>query len=126
MSAATDIYGELLLDLYKHPLNKQTLSDFDVSQKEHNPLCGDTVELFIKWNKNGTVENVGWQGEGCAISQAASSLLTEETKNKTKIEIKNITSEKILEMLGLQNLNPTRLRCATLSLECLKSIIHNS
>lgn len=117
------LYHEVLLDLYKHPLNKQILSDFDVQHKENNPLCGDTVEIFIKWGKNDTVAEVGWQGNGCAISQASSSLLTEEVKGKSKTDIKKITNEQVLEMLGLEKLNPTRLRCATLCLETIKKML---
>lgn len=116
------LYTDVLLDLYRYPLNKQTLKNFDASATVHNPLCGDTVEVFIKFSKAGTVAAVGWQGEGCAISQASSSLVTDFIKNKKKSEIKKISKEKMLEMLGLESLNPTRLRCALLCTEALKQI----
>lgn len=118
----SNLYTDILLDLYRHPLNKTALNDFDVSQKETNPLCGDEVEIFIKFDEHDTVTAIGWQGEGCAISQAAASLVTDTLKGKKKQEIRNITKEEVLQMLGLENLNPTRLRCALLALECLKKL----
>ena len=114
-----ELYHEIILDLYKHPLNKTALADFDVQHKEHNPLCGDVVELFLKFDKN-KISQVGWQGDGCAISQASTSLLTDAIKGKTKTALKKITKDDVLEQLGLTNLNPTRLRCALLCLEALK------
>ncbi len=116
------LYTDILLDLYRHPLNKTILSDFDVRHKETNPLCGDEIEVFIKFDENGTVSAIGWTGEGCAISQAAASLMTESVKEKNKEHIEKITSDEVLKMLGLQNLNPTRMRCALLALECLKNL----
>lgn len=118
-----ELYQEILLDLYKHPLNKKVLSEFDVRHQEHNPLCGDTVELFVKLNSSGVITDISWQGDGCAISQAATSLLTDYVKNKDTRATKEMTSDTIIEMLGLSNLNPTRLRCATLSLKALQKIV---
>ncbi len=114
------IYQELILDLNRNPLNKQKLSDFDVCVKESNPLCGDQAELFIKYDNNGKVENVGFQGNGCAVSQAALSVLTEQIKGKTKDEILALTPNDLQSLLGLQNLNPTRLRCLSLGLKALQ------
>ncbi len=116
------LYTDILLDLYRHPLNKQTLSDFDIRHKETNPLCGDEVEIFIKFGDDGTVSAVGWSGEGCAVSQAGASLVTEHIKTMNKEQIEKITKEEILGMLGLEKLNPTRMRCALLTFECLKKI----
>ncbi len=116
------IYHELLLDLYKHPLNKRVLPDCDARQTEHNPSCGDTIEVCVKWDTNNAVKAVAWQGDGCAVSQAAASILTEKIKGKKRNAIKKISNQKMLQLLGLKNLNPTRLRCATLCLETLKKI----
>lgn len=118
-----NLYTEILLDLYRHPLNKTTLSAFDAHHKETNPLCGDEVEIFIKFDKGDTVSAVGWAGEGCAISQASTSLLTDLMKNKSKTELQKISNEEILRLLSLEKLNPTRLRCALLGLECLKKCL---
>lgn len=116
------LYHEILLDLYKHPLHKTKPAHFDVHHKEHNPLCGDVVELFVAFDGN-KITDIGWQGDGCAISQASTSLLTDAVKGKTKKQAATITKETVLENLGLTNLNPTRLRCALLCLEALKKTI---
>jgi nitrogen fixation NifU-like protein len=118
-----DLYRETILELYRNPKNKKILDDFNAYQKEHNPLCGDEVELFLKFDTENKLRDIGFQGEGCAISQAGISLLTEYIKNKTKEELKTITGEQVLVMLGLKNLNPTRLRCALLGLKTLQKAL---
>lgn len=118
-----DLYSDILLDLYRHPLNKKALANFDVRRLENNPLCGDKIEIFIKFDKRGKVADIGWEGDGCAISQASASLLTDYLKDKTKAEIKKINSKKMLEMLGIKKLNPTRLRCATISLKAAQTCL---
>ncbi len=115
-----EVYKELILELNRHPLNKKKLSDFDVRHKETNPLCGDEIELFIKFDANDKVADVGFQGAGCAITQASASLLTDYIKGKSRAELKNITAETMTEMLGLPQLNPTRLRCLLLALKALQ------
>ena len=114
------LYQELILELNRHPMNKLALADFDVKHKENNPLCGDQVELFIKFGKDDRVSEVGYQGDGCAISQAAVSLLTDHIKGKTKTEMLALTKDDILKLLGLTDLNPARLRCALLGLKALQ------
>jgi nitrogen fixation NifU-like protein len=123
METDQELYSELLLDLYRHPLNKKKLVDFDANFSEFNPLCGDRVELFLKFNADGKLADIGFQGEGCAISQASVSLLTEHVKGKTKEEIQAITAESLLNLLGLKNLNPTRLRCALLGLKTIQQSV---
>jgi nitrogen fixation NifU-like protein len=118
-----ELYRETILELYRNPKNKKILEDFTVYQKENNPLCGDEVELFLKFDTNGKLIDIGFQGEGCAISQAGVSMLTEFIKGKTEKELQTITGEDVLLMLGLQNLNPTRLRCALLGLKTLQKAL---
>ena len=113
------LYHELILDLNRHPLNKKELKKFDWRSRAHNPLCGDTVEISIKFNKN-KISEIAWQGEGCAISTASASLITDYLKNKNKSEIKKLNQTKVLELLGLSEINPTRMRCALLSLTALQ------
>ncbi len=113
-----DLYHELILDLNRRPLNKTKLTDFDYNHEEHNLLCGDTIEIFIKFDGN-KIADIAWQGEGCAISTASASLLTDYLKNKNKSEIKKIDQARVLKLLGLKKINPTRLRCAMLALKCL-------
>lgn len=117
-----EIYKEIILDLYRNPLNKKALLDYDVKQKELNPTCGDEIEIFIKFSKDGTIENIGYQGQGCAISQAAVSLLTEKVKGKTKEEIKNMTEKDILNLLQIP-ISHTRIKCATLGIKTLQKCI---
>src|SRR3989338_10944769 len=117
-----NLYHEALLDIYKHPLNKQALADFSIQHKEINSTCGDEVEIFIKL-ENDRVTKIGWQGTSCAISQAGASLTTDAVKGKTAAEIRAMTPETVLTLLGLPNLNPTRLRCALLALEALKKAL---
>ena len=120
-----NLYSDILLDLYKHPLNKQTLTDADLQYKLNNPVCGDQVELFIKFDENGTVKAVGWEGNGCSISQVGASLLTDHLKGKTKNELKKITSNEVTQLINL-NLNPTRLRCLLLTFEALQKSLQAS
>ena len=120
METNDELYSELLLELYRHPFNKKKLADFDANFSEYNPLCGDRVELFLKFDAGDRLTDVGFQGEGCAISEAATSLLTEHIKGKTRSEIENLSSAALLELLGLKNLNPTRLRCALLGLKAMQ------
>ena len=114
-----NLYHELLLDLYRHPLNKKIPESYDWRHKEFNPLCGEEVELFLKYDGEKLVE-IGWQGDGCALSQAGASVLTETAKGKNKTELAEMKADYILEQLGLANLNPTRQRCALLALKTLQ------
>jgi nitrogen fixation NifU-like protein len=117
------LYHELILELNRNPLNKKILADFNAYQKEQNPLCGDEVELFLKFDEQNVLIDVGFQGEGCAISQAGVAMLTKHILGKTKDELQNITGEQLLAMLGLTNLNPTRMRCALLGLKTMQKAL---
>lgn len=113
------LYQQYILDLNRQPHNKQALADFDIKHHETNPLCSDEIDVYIKFGNDGRVVAVGYTGEGCAISQAASSLLTDHIKGQTKEEINTISKDALLKMLGLPNIAPARLGCATL---CLKAL----
>lgn len=115
------LYTDLLLDLARHPRNKNTLVEFDVRQHLKNPLCSDEIDVFIKFDKKNKVADVGWVGEGCAVSTAGSSLVTDYVKGKNKTEIKNISAEKVLELMGLPNISPARVGCATLCLKAMQN-----
>jgi nitrogen fixation NifU-like protein len=112
-----------ILDHFHDPENYGVLENANRHVVEHNPLCGDKLELFLI-EKDGVVTEVKFTGEGCAISQAAMSMLTDELKGKTFEELKKITKEDIIEMLGIE-LSPTRLKCALLSLQALSNAIRD-
>ena len=88
-----------------------------MKHKEYNPLCGDEVTVYLNI-KNGTVKDVGWTGQGCAISQAAMSMLSEKIKNMPVTEVKKITKEDILALLGIP-ISYTRMKCAIVSLKVI-------
>lgn len=111
------LYKEFILDLYKNPLNRRFMSGYQASATESNPTCGDVIHIFLKY-ENGKIVDVSHQGQGCAISQAAVSLLTEEVKGKTKEEILKLTEKDIIDMLGIEISN-NRIKCATLGLKAL-------
>jgi nitrogen fixation NifU-like protein len=114
------IYREQIIDLYDNPLNFGRLDPADFVYEEDNPLCGDVIEISVKLDDSNRVIDVMWQGQGCAISQASASLLTEEIKGKTLDEIKEFSKEELLDLLGIQ-LSMTRIKCALLSLKVLKA-----
>jgi nitrogen fixation protein NifU and related proteins len=119
---AREMYKEHILDLYKHPLNFGHLEYATHKERKHNPLCGDdiTIELMIKDDK---VEDVKFSGKGCAISMASASLLTDAIKGKTVSEVKEFTSEELIELLEIP-IGPVRVKCALLSLEVAHKAIH--
>ena len=115
-----NIYREQIIDLYEHPLNYGSVEQPDFSYEEDNPLCGDVVRIDVRLDEEQHVTEVAWSGDGCAISQASASLLTEEIKGKTLAEIKAFTSEELLELVGVP-LSMARVKCALLSLKVLKA-----
>ena len=114
-----DIYREQIIDLYEHPLNYGELETADFSYEEDNPLCGDIIRVAVKLDAQNRVAQVAWQGEGCAISQASASLLTEEIKGMTLTDLKNFPSDRLLELVGVP-LSMARRKCALLSLKVVQ------
>ena len=116
------MYQENILDHYKNPRNFGKIENASVHHHEYNPLCGDEIEMFLVLDENRKVVDVKFNGHGCAISQASASMLTEQIKGKNIDELKKMTKENILEMLGIP-ISPVRLKCALLSLDTLKNSI---
>lgn len=114
------IYKENILDHYKHPRNKRIIENA-VTYKDLNPLCGDTIQVFLVI-KNGEVEDIAFQGKGCAISQAAMSMLTEELKGKNLEEINRLQRDDILSLLNIP-IGPVRMKCAMLGLRTTQKAI---
>lgn len=114
------IYREQIIDLYEHPLNHGEMADPDFTYEEDNPLCGDVIRISVRLDEDGRVADVAWQGDGCAISQAAASLLTEEIKGMTLEEVRTFDKDTLLELVGVP-LSMARVKCALLSLKVLKA-----
>jgi nitrogen fixation NifU-like protein len=110
---------EYILDHYKNPRNYGTLPEPDISHEEGNPSCGDVIRIDLRVRDNRVVE-ARFSGKGCAISQAAASILTEMIVDKSLDEIKAITKDDMLSALGI-TISPIRFKCATLALKVLKS-----
>jgi nitrogen fixation protein NifU and related proteins len=118
----SEIYREMILDHYKNPVNSGVVPNAHVVTKEYNPSCGDVVEIQIKFN-DGKIDEIKFQGQGCAINQASVDILIDLVKNKTIQEVKDITQEKFLKVLGIE-LSPLRLKCALLGLKTLKMAVY--
>lgn len=115
-----DFYRELIVEHYKNPAYKGTLDPHDYSYEDENPLCGDHIRVDLRVDENGIVSEALFSGHGCAISQASADLLMETIVGKPLSEVKNMTKETVLDLLGIE-LGPVRLKCALLSLKVLKA-----
>jgi nitrogen fixation NifU-like protein len=119
-----DMYTENILDLFKNPKNKGTLENPTHENSRNNPLCGDeiTIQLITKEDK---IKEVKFSGQGCAISQASSSMLTDKIKEMSIQDVKSLNKDDILEMLHIP-ISPGRLKCALLSLDTLRGALENA
>lgn len=113
-----DFYRQNILDHYQNPRNWGTLPAPDITAEDANPLCGDRLRMDLTV-KDGRIEEVRFTGQGCSISRAAASMLSEAIEGKTVEEVKKIGREDVIEMLGIE-LGPVRLKCALLALKTLK------
>jgi nitrogen fixation NifU-like protein len=113
-----DLYAEDIITHYEHPHNKGKLKDVSVSMHNENALCGDSLTMYLRI-KNDIVEEVKFEGDGCAISVAAASMLTDSIKGKSLKEIEEMDVHSIFKIIGFDP-GPARLKCATLSLRTLK------
>jgi len=118
-----DLYRELIIDRYKNPLYRGTLDPNDITFQDDNPLCGDHIQIDLRVNGDGRVQEGTFDGHGCAISQASADLLVESIMGKTLEEVKQLTKQDVLDLLGIE-LGPVRLKCALLSLKVLKAGVY--
>ena len=125
MSEFDQLYRELILDHYKNPRNHGLLEPADAQAEGQNPLCGDEIAVSVRLGGDHTIEEVGFAGRGCAISQAATSMLTDLVKGRTAEEVAAMPKEELLDELGIP-LTPVRLKCAILGLGVLKLALHKS
>jgi nitrogen fixation NifU-like protein len=126
MSEMEQMYREVILDHYKSPRGHGLIENADAQAEGQNPLCGDEVTISVKFAADGeTIESIGFEGRGCAISQAATSMLTELVQGRTATEIAALPKEELLEEIGIP-LTPIRLKCAILGLGVLKVALHKA
>jgi len=118
-----DVYKELVLDHYRHPRNYGDLPDANARAKDSNILCGDTIEMQLRLKQN-RIEDVKFRGQGCAISLASASMLTEFSKGKPVSEVKKLGKKEIIKLLGADP-GLTRIECALLGLKVLKMAIYD-
>jgi len=116
-----DLYAENILDHYRNPRGKTLLSSPTVEHEEINLACGDVITLQLRI-EDGIVCEVGWDGIGCAISQAGMSMLADEIIGKTLIELDSLSSDDIHTLLGIP-ITPRRLKCALLCLDTMKNAL---
>jgi nitrogen fixation NifU-like protein len=125
LSEFEQLYRELILDHYKSPRNHGVLDPADARAEGQNPLCGDEVTVSVRFGPDDRIEAIGFEGRGCAISQAATSMLTELVKGKTADEVASMPKDALLDEIGIP-LTPVRLKCALLGLGVLKVALHKA
>jgi len=115
-----ELYREQILEHYKRPHNFGCLEAPDLEFEDTNPFCGDEQHVTIRLDEDDRVEEVAFEGQGCAISTAATSLLTDELRGKSRQELLRLPKEFVLDLLGIE-ISATRMKCAMLGLKVVKS-----
>jgi nitrogen fixation protein NifU and related proteins len=122
-----DLYREVILDHYKNPRGHGVIEDADAEAEGVNPLCGDEVAIYVAFEGDGeTIDEVKFSGRGCAISQAATSMLTEMVQGRTASEVGELSKDELLEEVGIPQMSPIRIKCALLGLGVLKVALHRA
>jgi len=141
-----ELYQQIILDHGKNPRNLRKTENYNKDAKGYNPLCGDKVHIYLKLNENKKVEDISFEGQGCAISMASASIMTDLVKGKEEFEVKEIANDfldmikekdelnnnilheddktKLMCLSGVKQY-PMRVKCATLSWHTLTSAINN-
>jgi nitrogen fixation NifU-like protein len=120
------LYREVILDHYKNPRGHGVIEDADAEAEGQNPLCGDEVSIYVAFGEDGeTIDDVKFSGRGCAISQAATSMLMEMAKGRTAEQVATLDKDELLDEIGVP-LTPVRLKCAMLGLTTLKVALHKA
>ena len=142
-----ELYQEIILDHGKNPRNLGKFHNYNKDAKGHNPLCGDNVHVFLKLDENKKIEDIAFEGHGCAISMASASIMTDMVRGKEEKEVKEIIEDflgmikeknqlenkilkeddktKLMSLSGVKQF-PMRVKCATLSWHTLTSALENS
>ena len=142
-----ELYQEIILDHGKNPRNLRKTENFNKDAKGHNPLCGDKVHVFLKLNENKKIEDISFEGSGCAISMASASIMTDLVrdkeekeakdlikdfldmiKEKSELVTKNLSEDEKTKLMSLSGVKkyPMRVKCATLAWHTLTSAMKNS
>ncbi len=124
--AFDDLYREVILDHYRNPRGHGVIEHADAEAEGQNPLCGDEVSIYVAFGDDGeTIDEVKFSGRGCAISQAATSMLMEMAKGRKATEVAMLDKDQLLDEIGIP-LTPVRLKCAMLGLTTLKVALHKA
>lgn len=115
-----DLYRDQILEHYKRPHNFGAIENPDLEYEDNNPFCGDEQRVTIRLDADDRVAAVAFEGKGCAISTAATSLLTDELVGMSREELLRLPKEYVLELLGI-DISATRMKCAMLGLKVVKS-----
>jgi nitrogen fixation protein NifU and related proteins len=115
-----ELYREQILEHYKRPHNFGRLEEPDLEFEDTNPFCGDEQHVMLRLDGDGRVAEVAFEGQGCAISTAATSLLTDELVGKSREDLLALPKEEVLDLLGIE-ISATRMKCAMLGLKVVKS-----
>ena len=113
------LYRDYILDHNKNPRNFGTLEPHDLDWHDHNPLCGDELGVHVQVDEDGRIADLRFHGQGCAISQAAASIVSEELIGKSVDELPELSAEWLIDLLGI-DISPTRRKCALLSLKVMR------
>ena len=116
-----DLYRDYILDHYKHPHNFGELDERDLEGHEHNPLCGDELGVHIRV-QDGRISDLRFHGHGCAISQAAASIASEELKGMPLAEVSELDADWMIDLLGIP-VSATRRKCALLNLKVVRGAV---
>ena len=111
----SDMYRQQILDHYKNPRNYGEIEDATVTHTGENPMCGDTIEMdLVLDDDEDTIEHAAFRGDGCAISQASASMLSEQLAGMSVEKLQGMDRDDITEMLGV-DISPMRVKCAVLA-----------
>jgi nitrogen fixation NifU-like protein len=124
MNEFDQLYREVILDHYKNPRGHGVIEDADAQAEGQNPLCGDEVAIFVALDGD-KIEDVKFRGRGCAISQAATSMLVDMVRGRSVDEVATMPRDDLLDEVGIP-LTPVRLKCALLGLGVLKVALHRA
>ncbi|MGI8749247.1 MAG: iron-sulfur cluster assembly scaffold protein [Thermoleophilaceae bacterium] len=113
------LYRDYILDHYKNPRNFGTLEPHDLEHHDHNPLCGDELGVHLVTDEQGTITDLRFHGQGCAISQASASIASDELIGMKAEQVAGLGADWVLDLLGIP-ISPTRRKCALLSLKVMR------